>query len=230
MTKLKPYRDIKINLLWATPNPQRVVERALRMTMKQNFEEGRFKDLEKIISGVVKQNHGSIWEHVVYGFCIEGASRSFLAQQTRHRMASYTSGSQHYQDYRNYGMRISNAIFDNSDLKDKAQKSLDASMQSYIGLIDAGVDKSEARQLLPNAAENNLLITVNARSLMNYFNLRLCKRNTEEIQIVAEKMYQKCLEHFPELWKNIGPDCYMHGQCYQGKMSCGKKYEHKGGN
>lgn len=222
MTELKPYRDIKVNLLWATPNPQRVVERALSMTQKQDFEQARFKNLEKVIATVVKQNHGSIWEHIVYGFEIEGASRSFLAQQTRHRMASYTSGSQHYQDYRNYGMRVSDSIFDNPELKAKAQVSLDASMKAYVDLIDAGVDKSESRQLLPNAAENNLLVTTNARSLMNYFNLRLCKRNTEEIQVVARKMYDLALEHFPELWKNVGPDCYQNGSCNQGKMSCGK--------
>ena len=70
----------------------------------QNVEESlvdnrkQLDDL-KLLRNVLDQNHGSVLEHVYVSYAIINASRSYLAQQTRHRMFNYTSSSQHYIDH-----------------------------------------------------------------------------------------------------------------------------------
>ena len=104
--KIKGYSDIDIQLIGATGNPLELMARVTVITMKKNFEDNGCDNTEKKIKYLITANHTSPLEHVNYTFQIKEATRSFLAQITRHRIASYTSGSQHYQDYRDYGLKI----------------------------------------------------------------------------------------------------------------------------
>lgn len=217
--EIKGYSDIEVLLLRQTEAPRELVEMALNITMKQDFGV-KNKDLSGLIKSIIEMNHTSPLEHVGYTFLIKGASRSFLAQITRHRMSSFTSGSQHYQNYFGYNFRVSDKYKDNPKIKEAAKQAI----KLYADLIHDGIPKEEARQILPNGMENNLLYTVNARSLMNFLNLRLCERNTEEIRTVAKKIYNLVQPTLPELWDNVGPDCYMFGKCSQGKMKCKDGY------
>lgn len=198
------YDDTEIRLLWATPDPMNVVSTALKITMKKDFLNGRPLGA-KIIPSVLAMGHTSVFEHVLYSFAILGASRSFLAQITRHRIASFTSGSQHYQVYSDYGSRGHSGIVDD----EVYQAAIQHSMDSYDQLIDRGHLACEARQVLPNAMENNLVFTLNARSLVNFLSLRMCKRNTAEIADVADKVNSIVLGHFPELFAHVGPPCVL---------------------
>lgn len=220
MTKIKRYDDITVKLIRSTSYPLDIINTSANITMKKNFQDLSYHGIKKKIKFLLDANHTSVFEHISYTFLIIGASRSFLAQMTRHRMASYTSGSQHYQNYSEYGFRISKEFSKNRILKNHIKNMIIA----YNKLIKAGMPHHEARQLLPNGMENNLMITINARSLINFLNLRLCSRNTEEIKIVADKVYKLVNEHFPELFDHIGPDCFTR-RCRQGKMSCGIKWK-----
>jgi thymidylate synthase (FAD) len=219
--KIKGYSDNEIELIRATTNPIELMELATNITMQKNFETAGADNIEKRIKYLIDANHTSPFEHVKYTFMIKGATRSFLAQITRHRMASYTSGSQHYQDYSDYGFRITDKHKDNSVIDVIANNIMDG----YKRLMEMGVPNYEARQILPMGMENNLMVTMNARSLGNFFNLRLCNRNTDEIKSVAEGMYRHCVNHFPEYFRHIGPDCHM-DRYRQGPMYCGKKWNY----
>jgi thymidylate synthase (FAD) len=235
--KFNEYKDTLVEMLWATPNPMRIVSTALKVTMKQDFMHGKVLG-SKVIPEVLAMGHTSVFEHVVYSFAILGASRSFLAQITRHRMASFTSGSQHYQNYSDYGSR------GHGDLTEEPvyQRAIENSMDGYNELVELGYAPYEARQVLPNAMENNLIFTVNARSLINFLSLRVCRRNTAEIADVARKIHLIAIEHFPELFSHVGAPCVMakntamsqypeliYGNppatrfCNQGKMSACRK-------
>lgn len=216
--ELQNYNDIKVSLLKSDDNYLEVLNQATNITMKQEFKDFDKRKITKTIKYLLQADHTSIFEHINYTFLIEGASRSYLAQQTRHRVASYTSGSQHYQNYKNYEAGVISNL--DPKVEELYKKGMENSMKIYNELIDLGMPKYEARQVLPNGMQNNLMITINARSLINFFKLRLCYRNTEEIRIVAVKMYQLCVEHFPELFRYVGPTCIMTGKCNQGKMAC----------
>ena len=218
---IKSYKSIDVSLLQATPNPQSMLAYALDITQKRELLWGRHLS-KKTVQAVASMNHGSVFEHIVYTFMIKGASRSFLAQCTRHRMASYTSGSQHYQDYSEYGASVHPDFEDDIDM----HLGLSQAMDAYKRMVKKGIPPQEARQVLPNAMQNNLMLTINARSLMNFLNLRLCNRNTAEIMEVANKMRDLVIDHFPELWMHIGPDC-VQDKCRQGKMTCNPFFKHK---
>ena len=101
---------------------------------------------------------------------------------------------------------------------------LETSLHEYNYLVDNGVPIYEARQVLPGAAAVNLIWTVNARSLVNFFTQRLCYRNVDEMQIFAERILERVTSWWPEFGGLMGPHCYTHGECNQGRMSCGQKY------
>lgn len=82
----------------------------------------------------------------------------------------------------------------------------------------------DARFILPNACTTAIIVTMNTRSLWNFFAHRCCNRAQWEIREVAVQMLKACREAAPSLFKNCGPSC-MSGKCPEGKMSCGKPKE-----
>lgn len=82
----------------------------------------------------------------------------------------------------------------------------------------------DARFILPNACTTAIVVTMNTRSLWNFFAHRCCNRAQWEIREVAVQMLRLCKSVAPSLFKNSGPSC-MSGKCPEGKMSCGKPTE-----
>ena len=60
----------------------------------------------KTAKHLIKADHTSVFEHTSATFLASGISRSLLAQITRERHFSFTSGSQHYQKYGEYPMSL----------------------------------------------------------------------------------------------------------------------------
>lgn len=82
----------------------------------------------------------------------------------------------------------------------------------------------DARFVLPNACTTSIIVTMNTRSLWNFFEHRCCNRAQWEIREVAEQMLLQCLQVAPDLFKRSGPPC-LFGSCPEGKMSCKKQKE-----
>ena len=82
----------------------------------------------------------------------------------------------------------------------------------------------DARYVLPNACETKMILTMNVRSLRNFFRLRCCNRAQWEIRAVATEMLRLCCQTAPALFTSAGPSCCC-GGCTEGKMSCGKARE-----
>ena len=82
----------------------------------------------------------------------------------------------------------------------------------------------DARYVLPNACTTRIVMTANARSLKNFFQLRCCNRAQWEIRALAEEMYRLCFAAAPTLFAHCGPSC-ADGPCSEGKMPCGRAAE-----
>ena len=106
----------------------------------------------------------------------------------------------------------------------------------YAELIANGADEKkaakdaekraieDARFVLPNACTTQMIVTMNARSLQNFFRHRCCNRAQWEIREVANQMLKLCLGVAPNLFSKSGAPC-VYGACPEGKMSCGKAAE-----
>lgn len=81
----------------------------------------------------------------------------------------------------------------------------------------------DARFVLPNACETQLIMTMNVRSLWNFFNLRCCNRAQWEIRELAWKMRDILVSRYPYLFIHSGPDC-LNGACKEGDKSCRHPY------
>ena len=82
----------------------------------------------------------------------------------------------------------------------------------------------DARFVLPNACETKMVMTMNCRSLQNFFNLRCCNRAQWEIRAVADEMLRMVTPIAPHIFASAGPRC-LSGPCPEGRMCCGQQAE-----
>ena len=79
----------------------------------------------------------------------------------------------------------------------------------------------DARYILPNATQTNIIMTMNARELLHFFVLRCCERAQWEIRAMAVEMLRLVKGVAPAIIQEAGPGC-LAGQCPEGAMCCGK--------
>ena len=203
--------------LWATTNPGYIVALAASQTMKRFPEaeaNGKGLPYEPLVSFLYKAEHRSPLEHAVLCMQVNGVSRAFMAQITRHRLASYTCSSQHYQTYSKYPVI-------QQGYSERMEMAMDDALAAYDEALKMGMPKDQARMVLPEAMTVNMIITANAREWAEIMHQRLCQRNTAETLTVARAMRKVLYDWFPQLFAHVGPQC-SEGMCMQGKMSCRK--------
>jgi thymidylate synthase (FAD) len=179
-------------------------------------------DLEKakrIIKRVTGYGHVSVIEHASFTFSIEGVSRAMTHQLVRHRMASYTQQSQRYVTYDSLQKYVTPpSIMNNTEVKKMFDEALVKISETYKELLNLNIPKEDARFILPNAARTNIIVTMNARELRHFFNLRCCARAQWEIREVATEMLRQVKKVAPILFESAGPSCVKLGFCPEGKM------------
>lgn len=153
-----------------------------------------------LIRKLKQLKHGSPFEHVSYTFGIEGISRACLAQITRHRIASFNVQSQRYVKKGNFDFIMPPLIAENTEAANKFLNIMATIQEAYNELISLGIRKEDARFLLPNAVETKIIVTINARSLENFFNIRMKPDAQWEIRELATKMYELVKEVHPNIW------------------------------
>jgi thymidylate synthase (FAD) len=176
------------------------------------YDSLKAKDREKLIDRVVSSGHLSVIEHVNFTFCISGVSRSLTHQLVRHRIASYSQQSQRYtgrgdSNEKSCSYVIPPTIRKKEGMKEKYQKMMIEIEDFYDYLVDNGIPPEDARYVLPNAYSSNIVVTMNCRSLFNFFQLRCCYLAQWEIRHLAWKMLSICNNELPEVFKHTGPNC-----------------------
>ncbi|OPD18868.1 FAD-dependent thymidylate synthase [Clostridium botulinum] len=233
---------MKVKLLEYTPNAEKLIAFAAKLCYSSSGIEDLQNNLDKekvdkFLNMLMSYGHESPIEHVSFTFGIEGVSRSLTHQLVRHRIGSYSQQSQRYVRLDQFEYVIPPSVEKDEEAKKiyieamkNCQKSYDdiASIlkEKYInnGLRDIDAEKKaieDARYVFPNACTSKIIVTMNARSLMNFFRHRCCNRAQWEIRELAEIMLFEVKDVAPTLFKYCGPGC-VNGPCPEGKMSCGK--------
>lgn len=183
------------------------------------FEEMDSETAKRIIKRVTGYGHVSVIEHASFTFSIEGVSRALTHQLVRHRIASYTQQSLRYVIYDTLEKYVTpSSIGDNAEARKRFDETLSKISETYQKLLKLGIPKEDARFILPNAAKTNIIVTMNARELRHFFNLRCCARSQWEIREVATEMLRQVKKVAPALFENAGPSCVELGYCPEGKM------------
>ena len=120
-----------------------------------------------------------------------------------------------------YGSCIREILKENPDAVPDRSKVLDLYAEKFLENYRKAEKQAieDARYVFPNACETKIVITMNARSLLHFFNVRCCNRAQWEIREMATEMLKECKKIAPALFKKAGPDC-VYGKCGEGKMSC----------
>ncbi|HXL03822.1 MAG: FAD-dependent thymidylate synthase [Firmicutes bacterium] len=217
---------MEVSLISYTPEPEMTVAIAARRCYSA-LESGELasglseEDAKKLINTILEAGHLSPCEHASFTFAIEGVSRSLSHQLVRHRIASYSQQSQRYVLESGFKYVVPPTIADNPKARDLFEKQIEEIRETYWKLTEI-VPKEDARYILPNACETKLVMTMNCRSLYNFFERRLCNRAQWEIRRLAQGMLECVQQVAPNLFSWVGSPCEMRGYCPEGKMSCGK--------
>lgn len=236
---------LKVKLIEHTPNPEKVIASAAKLCYSSAGVDDILEGLdeektEKFLAMLMSFGHQSPIEHVNFTFAVEGVSRSLTHQLVRHRLASYSQQSQRYVKLQQFEYIIPPSIEGNEITKNIFIEAMEKSQNAYNELVDIlksgylnqgmntiNAEKKaieDARYVFPNACETKIMITMNARELIHFFNQRCCNRAQWEIRNMAEEMVKQVKEVAPTLFKYSGPSC-LRGKCPEGKMTCGKMEE-----
>lgn len=173
-----------------------------------------------LVERLKEMGHMSPFEHASITFEINGVSRALTHQLVRHRIASYSQQSQRYVTMENVEFVCPPAIEENSALKMLWDNWTKNTMDFYKLLQDEGLKNEDARFVLPNACTSKIIMTMNCRSLLQFFEERCCGKAQWEIRELANRMLVLCKDLAPRVFADAGPKCNRLGYCPE-KKGCG---------
>ena len=248
-----PETHLHVELIAHTPLPEQVCALGAKLCYAKADvnalrERVSAQDQSAFLERIMQSGHMSVLEHASFTFAVEGVSRALLAQLTRHRIASFSVQSQRYVRLDDFRYVVPPEIEAIPEAKAAFLESMNEDAKRYLDLahkleeghtarlMAEGMPEKQARAkaskqanedarfVLPNACETKMVVTMNARSLQNFFHLRCCNRAQWEIRQLAEEMFKLVYPVAPHIFAKSGPAC-VSGPCPEGKMCCGKTAE-----
>ena len=186
-------------LLAITPEAEKLIEEAGR-TCYLSLSKMTDESEKNFIRSAIRRGHHSILEHATASFRILGASRTFTHQIVRHRIASFSQQSQRYVDEAEFNYIVPPEINANSEALTLYREFIEHSRESYNKLRELGIKKENARFILPNALESQIVFSANFRELRTVFNVRLEKAAQWEIRRVCLQMLKIMQEKAPSVF------------------------------
>ena len=199
----------------STPDGDNLVAYMARVSNPSNQDN---KDTApRLIRYLIKHKHWSPFEMV--SMCVKiNTTRSVAAQVLRHRSFSFQEFSQRYaevvdnpvcQDLRRQDTKNRQNSIDDFDPYEKQQFQLqlqqhyDQSLWLYKQMIQAGVAKECARDVLPLSTPTTLYMHGNLRSWLTYCDLRCANGTQLEHKLIADSVKDLISVHFPQCYAGM---------------------------
>ncbi|TFF89250.1 MAG: FAD-dependent thymidylate synthase [Promethearchaeota archaeon] len=193
---------MRIELLYITPNAEKVIETAGR-TSYLSFEKQTDTSHKTFIKMLVKNKHESVLEHATASFKIVGISRALTHQLVRHRLCSFTQQSQRYVNEKNFNYVEPDDIQNNPTAHKMYIELMDNIRTKYAQLRDLGIKKEDARFILPNSTESEIIMTANFRELRHVIRLRGEKAAQWEIRRLAIELLRILKKEVPDVFQDM---------------------------
>lgn len=195
-----------------TSDPEMLVEYAGRMCYMSQHNPAQ-RTTTEYINNILMQGHGSVLEHGVYSFLLEGISRSCSHELVRHRAGfSVSQLSQRYVNAEETNFVLPPALLAERDLERQFVAFCKGAVQEYTQLAQQLEQKfahiesrmlrqkrarEAARSVLPNATETKLVLTGNIRAWRQMLELRCGEGADLEIQRLAMELLRQLKELAP---------------------------------
>jgi thymidylate synthase (FAD) len=198
-------------LIWITPNAEEIIAYCARVSNPSN--QNNHETAPRLLQYCVKHQHWSVFETA--NMCVEiETTRSVAAQILRHRSFSFQEFSQRYaevqlrpelpemrrQDLKNRQNSVDDLSLETLQECDEVLgKALVTSYRAYERLLELGVAKECAREVLPLCTPTKLYMNGTIRSWIHYCQLRCANGTQKEHQIIAREAYKLLEEHLPNV-------------------------------
>ena len=203
-----------VSLVHTTPDAEQLIAYMARVSNPDN-QDNPYS--ERLIRYLIKHKHWSPFEMV--NMCVEiETTRSVAAQILRHRSFSFQEFSQRYakvakpaaipqlrrQDTKNRQNSIDDLDFYTvKDFTVKINSLFELGESLYNEMLEAGVAKECARDILPLSTPTRLYMNGTLRSWIHYIDLRTANGTQLEHKLVAEDVKRIFQEQFPLISKAI---------------------------
>ncbi len=196
---------LKVELLFVTPDAERLIE-AIGRTSYLSFHKQGEETEKRFIRMLIKNGHLSVLEHAYATFRISGASRALTHQLVRHRLCSFIQQSQRYVDESQF-----NYIEPDSIQKDPEAHSLfvdfmGKAREVYSKLQSMKIKKEDARYVLPNAVESQIVVSANFREWRHIITLRGKPQSQWEIRRMAIEILRILKNYAPTVFEDFEID------------------------
>ncbi|MEP6590871.1 MAG: FAD-dependent thymidylate synthase [Gemmatimonadota bacterium] len=167
--------------------------------MSQHNPAGR--STAEYLGNILKQGHGSVFEHAVYVLLIEGVSRSLTHELVRHRAGfGYSQLSQRYVDESDAAFVMPPAVQGDEALEAGWLTQMEAAQASYVAMVERLMERyawvpdkihrrklarEAGRSVLPNGTETKIVVSGNIRAWRTMLELRLGEGAEREIRRLA---------------------------------------------
>lgn len=205
-------------LISVTPDAEQTMAYIARVSNPSNQNNEKYAGL---LGYCIKHNHWSVFEQSSMTLEIE-TTRAIAAQILRHRSFTFQEFSQRYADSSMLANKISLPELRRQDIKNRQnsiddldpfvkqnlelqmQTLFDSSMALYQQMLERGVAKECARNVLPLCVGTRIYMTGSCRSWIHYVNLRTANGTQKEHMQVAESCKQIFIEQFPTVSEALG--------------------------
>ena len=200
-----------VKLISVTPDAEQHMAYCARVSNPSNQDNEKYAGLLRYC---IKHQHWSIFEQAFMTLEIN-TTRAIAAQILRHRSFTYQEFSQRYADSSMLGEVIPLPELRRQDTKNR-QNSIDdldefivqrlqmqmqtlfsSSMNLYHQMLDAGVAKECARNVLPLCVRTRLYMSGSVRSWIHWIDLRSANGTQKEHMLLAEDARAIFKEQFP---------------------------------
>ncbi len=182
---------MRVKLLFHTPLS--ILSYAARISHESNekdFESATDNISEKdikLIQKLIDLGHTSPFEHILYNLEIYDLSRAALQELARHRMASYTVRSTRF---------VLKKLIKNENLQDALIKITPDIDEANLETLKKTVEflkkypNDISKYSIPEALKTHLVMSINARSLMNFFKLRSSPKALKEMRVLSHNIFK----------------------------------------
>ena len=200
-----------VQLISITPDAEKTMAYVARVSNPSNQDNEKYSGLLKYC---IKHNHWSVFEQSFMTLEIE-TTRAIAAQILRHRSFTYQEFSQRYADSSLLGKVIPLPELRRQDTKNRQnsvddldpfvvqnlelqmQTLFDSSMALYQQMLERGVAKECARNVLPLCTPTKIYMSGSCRSWIHYITLRSANGTQKEHMEIAEACKKIFVEQFP---------------------------------
>ncbi|MGH7581756.1 MAG: FAD-dependent thymidylate synthase [Gemmatimonadales bacterium] len=214
---------------WAEPgtDAERLAEFAGRLCyMSQRNPANR--STAEYLTNILKQGHGSVFEHAVFVLLIEGVSRSLTHELVRHRAGfGYSQLSQRYVDESDAAFVVPPAIQGDEEAEAAWLAQVETAQAAYVAAVEQLMQRyhwvenrihrrkmarEAARSVLPNGTETKLVMSGNVRAWRTMLELRLGEGAEREIRRLAVKVLETLRGEAPRFFADFELYCAEDGE------------------